>query len=157
MSKYVDLFKKLREYGDNPEVQDAGYKVLLYGKQILVRLIPETEIKSASGLIMAAPQNQWLNTMNTKKLVFCEVLETGQGYTDANGERRSLDAEPGDIVVVGQNAPLAFTRFWDVPMTNEFQLAHITEDDILWHFSNEATHQTYFNRLKQALNGLQSG
>ncbi len=149
MSKYVEIFKELRSACEDD--------FILYGDFILVNILQDKEIKSAGGIVLSTPDNHRINSMNQNKPIFCEVLEVGEGFADSSGNTTPVGAEVGEILVVGQNAPLAFSRFGQIPMSGELQLALIRESEIIMHFPGRESYERYINRLQSAINGLRSG
>jgi co-chaperonin GroES (HSP10) len=149
MSKdYVKIFQEL-----DPDES----LFLLYGEYILVNVLQDKEedLKSAGGIILAPQSNQRIGGLNSERPVFAEVLLVGEGFTDSEGKNVAPAAEPGDIVVIGQNSPLIFSRFGTVPTGNGFNIALIKEENIIMQFPSRDAYETYFNNLKKALRGDQ--
>ncbi len=145
MKDYVAVFSKLKE--ENPDLCQ------LYGDYLLVNILKDKEITTPSGIITSTPENHARNSLNSNKPVFCQILLAGKGYSQ-DGVIVPIAAEPGEVVVVGQNAPLIFTRFGDIPMVKDLQLALIREGEIIMQFPGTESYDAYFEELKKGLNGL---
>lgn len=142
--EHTEVFKLLAE-----ECKDD---YLLYGDFILVQILPDEELKKGS-IVLATRPDQRLNSFNSNKPIFCRVLQPGVGFEDEDGTLKPLAAERGEVVVVGQNSPLAFSRFGKIPMDERLQLALIRESDIIMQFTGEEAYRRYFDTLESLLEG----
>lgn len=91
-SKYLRFFEKLKEQRPN------FYQ--LYGSRILVEILPEPEMKTASGLIVGTASNQRTDT-EENKFTAAVVLAIGAGYYDEeSNEDVPLKVKLGQVVEV---------------------------------------------------------
>jgi co-chaperonin GroES (HSP10) len=84
-------------------VQACGDKFVLAGSMLLVERI-DTEIKTKSGLVIAAGSDKQINSLSGNMPVYVHVLAVGAGYINDDGTEESLDTRPGDILLVGQHS-----------------------------------------------------
>lgn len=91
------------------QVQNAaklvGQDFILTGNILLVERVPQDEVKTKSGLILATEggKNQ-VNSIGANLPVFVHVLAAGSGYYDEEEGDVPLDTKPGDILLVGQHS-----------------------------------------------------
>ncbi len=91
-SKYLERFKRL-----------SGKDELfaLHGGRILIEILKQPEIKSKSGLIVAAPSDFARgSTAETSRATLAMVLLVGSGYVDTDGTDIPVGASPGQVVMV---------------------------------------------------------
>lgn len=92
-SKYLALFTRLRESLPN------FYQ--LYGSRILVEVLPEEELKTAGGLIVAKSPTNFKSNTEENKFTAAVVIAIGQGYyNDETGEDVPLQVKQGQVVEV---------------------------------------------------------
>jgi co-chaperonin GroES (HSP10) len=92
-SKYQSTFNTLQER------LPGFYK--LFGSRILVEVLPEEELKTAGGLIVAKSANNFRSDTEENKFTAAVILSVGQGYyDDETGEAVPLDVKPGQVVEV---------------------------------------------------------
>jgi co-chaperonin GroES (HSP10) len=148
MSKdYVKIFK---------ELDPTEELFILHGNYILVNVLDDEEIKTASGIVIATQQNQRFGGANSERPVFAEVLAVGEGFADDEGNSVPVGSEPGDVIVVGQNAIQQFSRFGTVPAASGLKVGLVRESEIIMQFPSLEAYRTYFNNLEKAMRGDQS-
>jgi len=92
-SKYLGFFKALKETKPN------FYQ--LFGSRILVEVLPEPEMKTAGGLVMASPGSNYRTDTEENKFTAAVVLATGKGYyNDETNEDVPLEVKPGQVIEV---------------------------------------------------------
>ncbi len=92
-SKYFSTFNALQERLPN------FYK--LFGSRILVEVLPEEELKTAGGLIVAKSPTNFRTDTEENKFTAAVVIAVGQGYyDDETGEETPLEVKPGQVVEV---------------------------------------------------------
>ena len=103
-SKYLSRFKRLSK----EEYKDL---IVLTGNTLLVEVIKEEEIKTASGIVMAQVSSYKM-TAHDKKATFVRVLVAGAGfYDDVTKEPIPLDCEQGDILLVPKDSITLYSVF----------------------------------------------
>jgi co-chaperonin GroES (HSP10) len=91
-SKYLNFFNKLRS------VLPGFYQ--LFGSRILVEVLPEEELKTAGGLIVAKSSSHRTDT-EENKFTAAVVIAVGRGYfDDETGDDVPLDVKPGQVIEV---------------------------------------------------------
>lgn len=91
-SKYLAFFRQLKER------QPGFYQ--LFGSRILVEVLPEPEMKTAGGLVIASSSRQITDTQENK-FTAAVVIAVGKGYyDDESGEDVALSVKPGQVVEV---------------------------------------------------------
>ncbi len=92
-SKYLGTFSALNERLPN------FYK--LFGSRILVEVLPEEELKTAGGLIVAKSASNFRSDTEENKFTAAVVIEVGQGYFDEEtGKDVPLSVKRGQVVEV---------------------------------------------------------
>ena len=89
-TKYLEQFKKLE-----------GTKYKLAGGRMLVEVLPKAEMKTAGGLIMAAPSSH-KGTADLQRALLGVVLMLGEGYVDDDGKDIEMDVKVGNVVVLNE-------------------------------------------------------
>lgn len=128
-SRYLPAFLEA-----NPDL--AG---LLTGDLLLVEAIPQEEVKTTSGIIIASDSRQ-VNTVKANLPHFVRVLAVGPGYYSEAEPNESvpLDTSPGAIIMVGDNSvkwwshlPIAGYKPYEIGLTreSEVQLTFKTDED----------------------------
>jgi co-chaperonin GroES (HSP10) len=114
-SRYLTRFKRLAE--------DAKDAYVLNGEFVLVESIPEEELKTKSGLIIAsAKPNTQFNSINEQKPNWVRVIAVGEGYyTQDTAEDGTivektvpLDVQVGDIVLLPRISIHYFSIFGEL-------------------------------------------
>lgn len=83
----------------------------LVGGVLFVEHIPDEEVKSAAGLILASGDKQ-LGAFDADRPHFVRVISVGEGYyDDVTKEDIPLEYEPGNVLLVPLNAIKYFTSF----------------------------------------------
>lgn len=92
-SKYFSTFNALQERLPN------FYK--LFGSRILVEVLPEEELKTAGGLIVAKSPTNFRSDTQENKFTAVVILAVGKGYyNEETGEDVPLEVKPGQVVEV---------------------------------------------------------
>jgi len=100
-SRYLDRFKKWNDM--------SGLE--LAGDQLIVEAI-ETEVKTASGIIVATPKDHVQKNFTVAKPIWVRILYTGKGYYDPeSGKDIPLDTKAGDICMVSPSSVVWLSAF----------------------------------------------
>ena len=140
-------FATLRELGQDTFV--------LRGSTIIVYEMPEEEIKTAGGLIMASDSRQvGGNSIEQHKLKVAKVLMTGPGYWGAlpegSGNQEGyipLDVKPGAIVILPQYSTSTISVFPGISKPTGNKLHMVKEDAILAYYPSEEAYLAAKSKL----------
>lgn len=109
----------------------------LTGTLLMVEKLPDTEVKTASGLVMATNTSQ-MNGIGASMPVFLKVVAVGEGTYDDDGIEEAVDVQPGAIILVGDSSvrwlshmpmPLYQPNSIGITRENEIQIKFETEED----------------------------
>lgn len=117
-SQYLEKFKKLE-----------GSKFKLAGGRILVEVLPKQEMKSAGGLIIAAPSTH-KGTADMQRAVLGIVLMVGEGYIDSDGKDIPMEVKVGNVVVLNEFGVKYYSEFPGIKSYTENKLAMTGESEI---------------------------
>lgn len=115
---------ELQFQGEVERIKSCGFQ--LRGSAILAELLPEQELKTKGGLIIATDSDQRKgNSVNAHKLEIAVVLDTGPG--DYDPDTRSydpLDIKPGNVLILNQYAhqPVSKLPGITIPLSNKLVL-----------------------------------
>lgn len=118
---------------------------VLRGSNMIVYEMPEEELKTKSGLIIATDSRQLGGqSIEAHKLKVAKVLMTGPGYwqeTEA-GEAgyTPLDVKPGAIVILPQYSTATISVFPGITKTTQNKLHMVKEDSIIAYYPSEAAY-----------------
>jgi co-chaperonin GroES (HSP10) len=122
---------------------------VLRGSTIIVELVPDEELKTKGGIIIATPSDHVRKSVTEHKLQVGRVLMTGQGYWDEEKEAYvPLDVEPGAIVILPQYSTQLISTFPGIARPTGNKLALVKESELLAYYPNE----TAYNTAKAELN-----
>ena len=145
MSKYLEAFKKLKEY--NPQLME------LDGECLLVEEIQEEEFKTNSGLILSTGDKQ-INSFAADRPVFLRVLYVGDGFIDEDIDV-PLETNPGDIVLVGKHSVKYFSVFGKLISYGDTKLGLIKESEIQVRFKGEGNFDKAFEYLNNTIKSVE--
>lgn len=122
-SKYLKLITALRS-------RRPGF-YQLFGARVLVEVLPDPEMKTAGGLIIASKTNQLTDTQENK-FTAAIVLAVGKGYYDDEGKDVPLQVSVGQVVEVVRSG---LRRYSTHPIlgseyVSKGDLATVTENQI---------------------------
>lgn len=110
--------------GDISRIQELGFN--LRGTAILAEILPEPELKTASGLIIATDADQRKgNSVNAHKLDVAKVLAVGPGDYDTETKTYDpLDVKPGQVIIMNQYSYSAVSKLPGIskPLSNKLIL-----------------------------------
>jgi co-chaperonin GroES (HSP10) len=142
-SKYLEAFKKAK--------QEAGETYKLYGDAILVERVPEEEIKTASGLVLAPSSAKQINSISADRPHFVHVIAVGEGfYNEETGQDVPLSVEPGDIILVGVNSVKWFS-FMEIANYEPGAIGLTRESEIQLKFKGQEAYRKYFDTINSGL------
>lgn len=148
-SKHLSQFKQLANLSPRP------YE--LTGDYLLVESIPEEELKTDSGIIIASVRTNALNTITQDRPHWVRVLACGEGYysleTDDDGnevERTTpLTAQPGDIILVSKLSVKYFSVFGALKGYEPDSIGLTKESEIQLRFKGEEGYRDAFSSLNK--------
>lgn len=144
-SKYEGAFRAM--------AQECSAAYQLYGGNILVEEIPEEELKSKGGLIIATGNKKsQIDGVEANKPCFVRVLAVGEGYYDEDGLDVPVNVEPGDICLVGKLSVSWLSAFGNI-FTHEgdARLGITNDSQIQMRFRGQAGYEAVFGVLNREL------
>lgn len=129
-SKFAAAFRRLSESGAD--------LFELRGSSIIVEVLPEDEIKTKSGLILAAKPEQLHGSVLQHKALIGLVLAVGAGYyDDETKEDIPLEVQPGDIVLLPQFAITPLSTFPGLDSVTNNRLGIIKDESIIFRYKGK--------------------
>jgi co-chaperonin GroES (HSP10) len=139
--RFEPAFTKLRELGDDSFV--------VRGSTIIAEILPEPEIKTASGLILTTPSDHVSRSLADNRLKVAKVLMTGPGYYDPDTKTiEPLDVKPGAVILVPQFTAQNISLWPGLNQSAVDKLILVKEDNILCYYPSEEA----FNRATEVMN-----
>jgi co-chaperonin GroES (HSP10) len=121
-SKYLSKFTKLSDFKD----------FVLVGERMLIEVIPQEEMKTKGGIIIADPGGYKTETQTNRPLLGV-VLLVGQGYISDDGESEPHEYKPGEVVIVSKMGPLYYSEFPGIGATgNSIAMTRSSEVHLSW-------------------------
>lgn len=113
------------------QFEAASSSIRLRGNRILIEPMPKEEIKSAGGLIMAAPETDHRSTLEQNRASLAIVLAVGEGYYDEDtGADSPLDINVGNVVLVNAYGLRCYSSFPGVRDYTQDGIAMIRDSDV---------------------------
>jgi len=120
----------------------------LRGNRLLVEPLPKEEIKSAGGLILAAPLSDHRSTLDQNRACLAVILCAGEGYyDDETNETVSLDLQVGNIVLISAYGLRAYSNFPGVVGYKADSIALIRDSDVTAAWSTRAAYDAFASEL----------
>jgi co-chaperonin GroES (HSP10) len=142
-SRYLDFFQQ------NKEVIREHLEII--GDVILVEKVKFPEARTASGIYITDYKGQ-INTLNADKPHFYRVLMPGEGYyDDTTKESQPLNAQQGDIILVGSISVKIFSSF---PLLEAYEADSIgitRESEIQMRFKGEDNFVRFLGDFNKAV------
>lgn len=133
--KYLERFKKLEN------VDQSVFR--LNGARILLEMLPQKEIKTASGLVLSAPKDLSKFSADSQRAALGVVLLTGSGYLDNDGNPIDVDVKVGNVVLVNDLAMRSYSSFPGIEDYVNNSIAMTSEADIQMVFPDMAAFEAY--------------
>ena len=131
-SKYLSQFEKVKD----------GYK--LQGNRLLVEPMPKEEIKSAGGLLLAAPESDRRSTLDQNRACLAIVLATGAGYyNEETGADVPMDVEVGNVLLLSAYGLRLYSNFPGVGGYTADGIALIRDTDVTMVWKSVDDYNTY--------------
>lgn len=139
-------FAILRELGEDVFV--------LRGSTLLVEVLPDEELKTKGGLVIATDMNQIKgNSVNQHKLQVGRVLMCGQGYWEetegSEGTYTPLEVKPGAIVVLPQFSTSFLSMFPGIQRPTGNRIGMVKMSEILAYYPSSEAYQTAKQKLNE--------
>jgi co-chaperonin GroES (HSP10) len=145
-SKYLEAFRA------NAALTDK----LLTGGLMIVEVIPQAEIKTSSGIILAQTDRQ-VNSVKANLPSFVRVLAVGPGYYDEEtGETTPPEVRPGQIIMVAESS----VKWWShLPLTGyrPMELGLSEESEAQIRFDSDESFVGFFSALNSNLGAPSAG
>lgn len=141
-SKYLEKFKRL-------QTEEAQSLYRLQGARVLLEVLPQKEIKTASGIILSAPKDHVKVTAESFQPQLAIVLLIGAGYVDSDNNPIDMDVKVGNIVMVNELGLRYFSTFPGIVDYTKNTLALTSESEIQMIFEN----MEKFEQYEALLNG----
>lgn len=127
------------------------FEELLTGDLMLVEAIPQEEIVSAGGIIIASTQRQ-VNSVKANLPHFVRVLAVGPGFYDPEDPAKitPLDTQPGAIIMIGENS----VKWWShLPVTGykPYDMGITSESEIQIKFKDDEAFRRVFGAINKGL------
>lgn len=119
---------------------------LLTGSFLLVEKVPQDEVKTKSGLILATNVHQQ-GSIGANLPCFVHVLAVGAGYDD-DGTVIPLDTQPSDILLVGQYS-VKWLPVYPVDNYEPFSIGVTSEAETQMRFRGYAAYQRFASALNR--------
>lgn len=154
-SKYIEAFKALKEAHND--------KFYFTADTILVEKIFTEELKhefkKADGtkaeLFLAGGQEKKIDGLDMNLPTFCRVLAVGEGFVTPGEEEVAVEAEVGDIVLVGKMSVNWFSVFGSLTSTSRHEIGITRENEIKLRFKGQGAYDACFNFLNEFLANAQ--
>jgi co-chaperonin GroES (HSP10) len=137
-SRYLESFKLAKD--------KASDDYQLYGDTLLVERVPEEEVKTSSGIVLATSIKNQVGTIAENKPFFVHVLAVGPGYYDADGKDVPVSVVPGDIILVGVNSVKWFSHL-EIPNYESFSIGLTREAEIQLKFKGLESYRRFFEAI----------
>ena len=123
------------------QLTDAG--LTIRGTSILCEMLPEPELKTAGGLIIASDSGQTRGqTVEAHKLLAAKVLAVGPGsYIEEKDTYVPLDIKPGQVVVLNQFSYSLISKLPGLRVPTANKLAITPASGIFAVYPDEAAYQ----------------
>lgn len=133
MESFEKEFSKLREM--------EGF--VLRGSSIIVEILPDEEIKTAGGIIIATDNKQVKgNSVEQHKLQVGKVLMTGPGYwDDENNTNEPLEVTAGAIVILPQYGTQYISIFPGIQRPTANKLGMIKMDQVMAYYKTPQAYE----------------
>ena len=115
----------------------------LTGDMLIVEIIPADEMNSRGGLIIAEDARQ-TKGLSALRPVFARVLMVGEGYYGDGGESIPVEADPGDIILVGKNSVAEMSDFGKLPTYGKLEIGVVRASEILMRFKGQEGFDEFF-------------
>jgi co-chaperonin GroES (HSP10) len=114
-----------------------------------VELLQQEEIKSAGGIVLAAPKDFVRgSTAETSRGTIAVVLLAGEGYYDADGNDVALDVAPGNVILLNDFGLRTFSTLPGIADYTANSIALIDESMVQMSWKSEEDFESYCNLLK---------
>lgn len=131
---------------------------VLRGSTLIVEIQEPEELKTAGGLVIAAPSDHTRgNTVNAHKVDIGKVLMAGQGYWNEGiedgdiGSRLAgyepLEVQPGAIVMLPQYSTQLLSHFPGIQRPTGNRLAMVKMDQILAYYPSQEAYELAKSKL----------
>lgn len=123
----------------------------LTGSFLLVEKVPQDEVKTKSGLILATATSgrDQQNSIGANLPCFVHVLAVGAGYVDDDGKAVPLDTQPFDILLVGQYS-VKWLPVYPIDNYEPFSIGVTSEAETQMRFRGYDAYQQFAAALNRA-------
>ena len=111
--------------------KELADKYYLVGDNVLVEELPKAEVKTKSGIVLAAGGTKAIDGIELGQLMMVRVLDVGPGfYDEETGEDVPLEVQIGDICAVSRMSIQFFSSFGPLVSSKGQQIGRIRESEI---------------------------
>lgn len=128
------------------QFESASGSIRLRGNRILVEVLPPEELKSAGGLLLAAPDSDHRSSLENNRASLAIVLVTGEGYDD-DGTDVPLDIKPGNVVLINAYGLRPYTNFPALSNYKRDEIALLRDSDVNCVWESVEAFQIYAEKL----------
>lgn len=133
--EFEKAFEALRAMGEQTFV--------LRGSTMIVWELPEEELKTSGGLIIATDSRQVMgNSVEQGRLKVAKVLMTGPGYYQDDGTYLPLDIKPGAVVILPQYSTSPISVFPGIVRPTSNKLTMVKEDSVLAYYPSQEAYES---------------
>ena len=123
VSEYFDRIRKM---------VDAGL-LHIRGNTLVLELLPEPEVKTAGGLIIASDRNQLRGGIKDSMMVTALVCAVGEGYYQDDGSTIPVDTPVGSVVMAPPYAVRRYSMFPGFTEPTYERIGSISESEVtIW-------------------------
>jgi len=133
--------------------KESKGKYALYGDLIIVEMIDLEQYQKSSPIIISQGAGRQTNGMTANLPTFARIVMVGDGYTKEDGTPEPVEAEVGDIILVGQNSVQEFSQFGKINNYGRVRLGITRASEALMRFSGQEGFDSFFDTALQVLNG----
>lgn len=130
------------------QFEAAAGHIRLRGNRILVEPLPKEEIRTAGGLIMAAPETDHRSTLEQNRASLAVVLAVGEGYyNEDTGADVPMDIKVGNIVLINAYGMRPYSSFPSLRDYKQDGIAMIRDSDVNAVWENDEAFKLYAEKL----------
>ncbi len=129
----------------------------LYGSCLWVERIPEEEVRTSGGIILAQTSSKsQIGTITSDRPFFVYVLAVGAGHYDEDGKEVPLSVEPGNVILIGTNSVKWFS-YLEVDNYEPYSIGLTLESEVQIKYKDKAAHDRFFASVNTAIKNKVQG
>lgn len=140
-SRYLRMFEKL-----SPE------DLRLRGNRLLVELLPQPEITTKGGLVVATSLSEYRTSVKDNAADVAVVLSAGEGYySEETGEPVSMDIKQGNVVLISRFGARVFSQFAGLNQYTSDTIALIRDSDVNCAWDSMEAFDSYVEKINDGV------